>query len=284
VSGGGSVAVLGLGLMGGSLARDLAALGLPVLGYDRDPRTLAAALEEGVVAAPLDPSLAGLAAADLVFLALPVAAAPELLRRALPHLAPGCVLADLGSTKASIVREALRLGVGERFVGCHPLAGDHRAGWDASRPGLLRGARVFLCPTPLTAPAALERVERLWTALGAAPEIVDAGEHDRRLAWTSHLPQALSSALAGTLGRAGLPPAELGPGGRDVARLAASSPEMWTAICLDNAQAVTTALSALEASLARLRSALERGDAGAVEEFFRAGREWTEERGPESRE
>lgn len=270
------VAVLGLGLMGGSLARELAALGHPVLGYDRDPATLRAAREAGVVERALHHPAAGLDEARLLVLAVPVAAAVPLLEAALPGLHPECVVTDLGSTKRGVAGAAARLGLAERFVGGHPLTGDHRAGWEASRRGLFRGARVFLCPTPATRPAALQRVRGLWTELGAHPEEVTAAEHDRALAWSSHLPQIASTALAQAIGSAGLAPAQLGPGGRDATRLAASSPEMWAAICRENADLIEPAVAALEAGLAELRAALRRGDAEAVHLFFSRGSRWAQ--------
>lgn len=267
-------AVLGLGLMGGSLARDLAAAGVEVLGHDRDPEAVRAARAAGAVRAGLGPGLEGAETADLLVVAVPVSAAEAALAAALPRLRPDCVLTDLGSTKRSIGEAAARLGVADRFVGSHPLTGDHRSGWDASRPDLYAGATVYLCPTPATRPDALERVHGLWVALGARPEVVDAAEHDQRLAWSSHLPQVASTALAEALAAAGVGPAALGPGGRDATRLAASSPELWSAICLDNAACIEPAVAALEEVLADLRRALREGDAVALQRHFAASRAW----------
>lgn len=269
-----SVAIIGLGLMGGSLARDLAARGARVAGADADPEALRAARAAGVVARPAD--AAALAEAELLVLAVPVTAAPEALRRALPHLAPGALVTDLGSTKGSIAAAAEAAGIGARFVGSHPLAGDHRAGWEAGREGLYRDALVYLCPAPSTAPAALARAARLWEELGARPRKMDATEHDRLLAWSSHLPQLTATALAGTLAEAGVPHAALGPGGRDTTRLAASSPEMWAAIALDNAPALAPALDALRERLRQLQDAVAAGDAEALRRLFREGRSWKE--------
>lgn len=271
-------AVIGLGLMGGSLARDLASLGVEVLGHDRDAGAVGAALSSGVLRGALPPSLEGAEAADLLVLAVPVSAAEAILETLAPRLAPGCVVTDLGSTKRSIAGAAERLGLGGRFVGSHPLAGDHRSGWEASRPGLFAGARVFVCPAEGAAPSAREAVRELWLRLGARPEEVDPAEHDRRLAWSSHLPQAASSALARSLAAAGIPRGELGPGGRDVTRLAGSSPEMWTAVCLDNAEAMDQALGALLEELAGFREALRERDADRLFRLFDAARAWSGER------
>lgn len=267
-------AVLGLGLMGGSLARDLAARGVEVLGYDGDADALERAVAEGVVHRALEPGLAGVEEADLLVLGVPVDVAPALLAAAAPRLGARCAVTDLGSTKRSIGQAAARLGVAERFVGSHPLAGDHRAGWQSSRAGLFQGARIYICPTPATDRAVLDAVRALWGTLGGEVVETDAEEHDRLLAWVSHLPQALASALAVALDEGGRAPGELGPGGRDMTRLAASSPDMWRAICLDNADLLEPALAATMDALGQVRAALRRGDGDAVHSFFRRSQRW----------
>jgi prephenate dehydrogenase len=270
----GTAAVLGLGLMGGSMARDLAARGWTVLGYDRDAASMEAARAEGVVQTTLDATLAGVEAASLVVLAVPVDAAVALTPRIAPRLRAARLIVDLGGTKLSLAAAMEAAGLGARYVGSHPLAGDHRSGWRASRSGLFRYARVFLCPAPSTEADALASAESLWAELGAQPERIDAGEHDLRLAWTSHLPQLASSALALALAGAGIARSELGPGGRDVTRLAGSSPEMWAAIARDNASHLGAAIAALEQRLHALRGALERDDGPELERCFRESARW----------
>jgi len=323
---GARVGIMGLGLIGGSLARDLTDLGARVLGFDADPKTLEAALASGVVhealpgwgrghpsggppgAAPGASALARIPL-DVLVLAVPVAAALPLLASGAPHLGHVPLVTDVGSTKASITSAAGSLGLGERFVGSHPLAGSHVSGWKASRTGLFRDARVYLCPVPKTGSEAeegrphpgkgheaaggdddaglhgtagpvsresLRRARGLWAAVGAFPQVMDAAAHDRLLAWTSHLPQAASTALALALAGAGVRPGDLGPGGRDVTRLAASSPSLWTGIALDNAGALLEGLAALEKELATLREGLARGDGKAVHAFFSRGASWRE--------
>jgi prephenate dehydrogenase len=263
-----SVAVIGLGLIGGSLARDLRALGVRVLGYDTDTDALRAACDEGVVAAPLDASFAGLADTEVVVLAVPVEHAADVLAALRPQLAHVRLVTDVGSTKAGIVAAAERLGIADRFVGAHPLAGDHRAGFAAARAGLFRDARVYLCPEGGTSREARRVAKDLWHAVGARTLEIDATEHDRLVAWTSHLPQALSTALARALAEARIPPGELGPGGRDMIRLASSPAPLWTGIALENAAWLTDALAAMEAELRELREALARGDREAARRFY----------------
>jgi prephenate dehydrogenase len=268
------IGVVGLGLVGGSLARDVATRGAVVLGHDLDDAALAAAVEEGVVHRALSAGLEGVEDADVLVLAVPVDALEGVLATALPHLRPECVVTDLGSTKRAAVETATRLGIGARFAGSHPLAGHHRSGWSASRTGLFTGAPVYLCPTPTTEPRVLETLRTLWLELGARPVEMDAAEHDRRLAWTSHLPQLASTALALALRAEGLTPEDLGPGGRDLTRLAASSPELWSGVCLENADLIEPALLALEARLRALRERLTGRDAPGIRALLEEGREW----------
>ncbi|HEX8361564.1 MAG TPA: prephenate dehydrogenase/arogenate dehydrogenase family protein [Longimicrobium sp.] len=260
-------AVIGLGLIGGSVARDLAARGVHVLGFDRDPATVAEALRDGGIheALTADPD------ADLVIVAVPVSAAPAVLRSLGPRLRAAPLITDVGSTKQSIIRAAEDAGIGARFVGSHPLAGDHRSGWSASRGGLFDGARVFLSPAPSTAADTLKAAHALWRDLGAHTEVMDAAEHDRRLASISHLPQALATALASLLAAQGIGRADLGPGARDMTRLAGSSPEMWAAIAADNAHYLSAAVGAMEERLGELKDALARRDAEWLRRYFADG-------------
>jgi prephenate dehydrogenase len=267
-----TAAVVGLGLIGGSVARGLAAAGARVLGWDRDPGTVRDALAEGIAA--LGEAFEGIEAAELVVLAVPVDGAGDLLARLAPRLGGALLVTDVGSTKSSVVRAADAAGIGDRFVGSHPLAGDHRSGWGASRAELFRGARVFLTPTATTTDAALGHAEALWRELGAAPELIDAGEHDLRLAATSHLPQLAATALAAVLAGRGVGRGELGPGGRDMTRLAGSSPEMWTAIAGDNAVPLAAVVAELERRLGEVRQALDAGDHESLRRFFERGKRW----------
>ncbi|MBX6366067.1 MAG: prephenate dehydrogenase [Gemmatimonadetes bacterium] len=264
--------VVGLGLIGGSIARELAARGGRVLARDANEATLAAALREGVVAEPLGDAAAG-EGLDVLVLAVPVDAAPGELARAAAWAERSRLVTDAGSTKQGIVAAAESLGL-RTFVGAHPLAGDHRSGWASSRRGLFEGAPVYLCPSAGQDAAVLERAVEFWRLLGARPEVMTAAEHDRLLAWTSHLPQVAATALARALQAHAIPRARLGPGGRDATRLAASSPAVWTGIALENAAALEDATRALEERLHELRRALAERDAGALHRLFEEGHAW----------
>ena len=275
------VAIVGLGLMGGSLARDLAAMGVRVSAYDADATQLAAAIRANVIATALDASLDGIGDADVVVLATPVDAAVELLRRIAPDVARAKLITDVGSTKARIVEQARGLGLADRFVGSHPMAGDHRSGWAASRTGLYVDAPVYLCANRDASPGAISFAETLWRRVGALPEQMLAEAHDQKLAWTSHLPHIVSISLSLALARGGVSRAELGPGGRDVTRLAGSSPEMWTAIAMDNASELESALRRTEREIASLRDVIKRADRHELKARLAAARTWFEETGGE---
>ncbi len=270
------VAILGLGLIGGSLARDLAARGARVAAYDLDRGAVRQAIDEGVVHEALDADLGGLREASVVVLATPVDAALELLGRVAPLVNTSTLITDVGSTKARIVERASRLGLDGRFVGAHPLAGDHRSGWGAARAGLLCGARVYVCPADRADPALVDRATRFWARFGAEPVLMRAEVHDETLAYTSHLPQLLSTALALALAGRGVKRGDLGSGGRDVTRLAGSSPEMWAPVARENREALHHALLAVERELGALRSALDGSDAEALRERLGAARVWFE--------
>ena len=267
------VGVVGLGLIGGSLARALAARGVWVIGYDRDRSSLDAAVAEGMVHEALGDTLAGVERADVVVLATPVAATAALLTRLGGRLTGPSLIMDVASTKKRIVEAAEAAGLGPRYVGAHPLTGSHRSGWGASRAGLFEEARVFLCPSPSTTPEALRLAESFWRVLRAGVEVLDAAVHDEQMAWRSHLPQMVSTALALTLRQANVSRSALGPGGRDMTRLAGGDPDLWTGIVGDNAPAILEALDAMGAQLRLVRERLAAGEDG-VRECFADGRDW----------
>lgn len=266
----GTVGIVGLGLMGGSLARDLAAAGWRVQGTDRDGGTERRAREARVIAGPIEP-----ARLDALVLAVPVRAAPGWLRRLAPELTPETVVTDVGSTKRSVIEAAEAAGLGARFAGSHPLAGDHRSGWDAARRGLFTDATVWICPTESTTAATLDRIRALWRAAGGRPRRATADAHDRLLARSSHLPQVVATALAAALARDGVDRSLLGPGGRDMTRLAGSDPAMWADILTDNSDQVLPALSAVIDELTRFRHAIQGLDDATLRSLIAAGRAWS---------
>lgn len=281
-----NVAIVGLGLMGGSLALALRRQeGVRVLGLDSDPETVNMALSSAVAqVAGSDPAEI-LPGADLVVYAAPLRTNISLLRDHAPYWSPEAVITDVGSVKLPMVEEAAALDLGCRFVGSHPMAGDHRCGLKAARGDLYQQARVWLtpvtgspeqddCVAPDCRLSTVERIARFWQSVGGQCRCLDAAEHDRLMAWVSHLPQVVSSSLAAALADAGMPVAELGPGGRDSTRLAASSPEMWVEILHENREMLSEPLKTMQSIIADLAAALEAGDSRATGELLSRGRRW----------
>jgi prephenate dehydrogenase len=275
-----TVAVLGLGMIGGSVARGLATQGINVVGYDINSSYLDDAVAEGVVSTRLSANLDELSGADSVVIAVYGDAAVEMLRLLEPHASRLKLVTDVGSTKRTIVAAAARTALSECFVGAHPFAGDHRSGWRASRFDLFEKETVYVCPTASSTSESVIAAFALWSALGAKPVKMDAAEHDELLAWTSHLPHVVSTVLALALADAGIVHRQLGRGGRDVTRLAAGSPDVWTAITLDNAAAIDGALAAIERQCREFRELLKDRNRESVREKLTRARDWS---GPQER-
>lgn len=183
------------------------------------------------------------------------------------------LVTDLTGVKVPVLARMRELGEARRYVGSHPMAGDHRSGFPASRAELYEGARVWLVRGD--AEAALgERVAAFWGTVGGQPAWLGAEEHDELMAWVSHAPQLLANALAGALLERGVPAERLGPGGRDMTRLAASPPAMWAEILRVNAARVADVLEVLVRELAWLRDALDRGDVGGIQARMERTRAW----------
>jgi prephenate dehydrogenase len=271
-----TAAIAGLGLIGGSLARDLSAAGIEVTGADIDVRSLEEAMREGVIARTAGADLAGFEEAEVIVLALPADAVHAALETLAAMSLSARLVTDTGGTKVATVAAADSTSLAARFVGSHPFAGDHRSGWDAGRTGLFRDARVFLTPSPRSSSDALSLACALWQLAGGVPEIVDAASHDERMALASHLPQILSSALGAVLAGAGIGRSDLGSGGRDVTRLAGSSPDLWAPLALENAAILREPLSALRAEIERFEQALAAGDGGEIRRLLVRARDWSE--------
>lgn len=271
----GTVAVIGLGMIGGSVARGLAATGIKVLGYDTNRAYLDAAVAEGVVSHRLANELDDIDRADIAVIAVYGDSAIQILQQIEPHAKDIRLVTDVGSTKRPIVSAAESSAIGARFVGSHPFAGDHRSGWGASRSDLFENEIVYLSPTSASTTEAFDLATDLWTSLGARTMRMDASEHDDLVAWTSHSPHAVSIALALALSEAGIVHRQLGRGGRDVTRLAASSPDVWTSIMLENAPAVEAALSAVGRQVEIFRALLSARDREGIRERLSKAREWS---------
>jgi len=268
-----TVAGLGLGLLGGSVAwaaRERGAAARVVAGVRR-PEAACDALRRGVVDEALAPEEA-VRGAELVVLATPVHAMAGLARRVAPALAPGAVVTDVGSVKGCL-HETLPgiLPQGAHYVGSHPMAGSHETGIAHARADLFEGAPCAVSGGGDA--AAVERVCAFWRALGARVVRREPGAHDAEVAWASHAPHALAFAFGAALRAAPAGARELrGPGFRDFTRIGHGDPELWADILTANRKAVAAPLHAFREVLGELVRAVEAGDASAVERFIAAAR------------
>lgn len=261
------VAVIGVGLIGGSFAMALRRAGgvTSIVGVDRDAEALERAAALGVIDTAAGSVSEATQGADLVMVAVPVRAIGAVLHDVGLALDPGATVTDAGSTKgdvARIARAELR-ALFPRFVPGHPIAGRESSGVDSATADLFKGARVVLTPEEDTAPDAVDVVRGCWEAAGGRVALLSALDHDRIFAAVSHLPHLLSFALVSEFtSRANA--AELfgfaAGGFRDFTRIAASSPEMWRDIALQNREALLDELDRFGARLAVFRSLIDKGD------------------------
>jgi prephenate dehydrogenase len=267
--------VIGVGLIGGSLARVLRLRGEvgEIVGVGRGAANLQRAVELGVIDRYSHDPVAAVEGADLVFLAIPVCSVAAMTARIAPALAPGCVVTDGGSVKGEIVAACEPLmQSGTFFVGGHPIAGTERSGVEASFPTLYEGKRCIITPTPNTDQSSLDKVVRMWECAGSEVMIMDVAKHDRVLAAISHLPHMVAYALVNAVGdydRFDESILKYTAGGfKDFTRIASSDPVMWRDIAMMNRESVLELMDFFAGYLAELRRLVEKGDARGIEEFF----------------
>ena len=264
-----SVAVVGVGLIGGSIGAALKRRGFPgrVIGVGRDQRRMQfAARVENLIDEPTDDLCAAAASADLIVFCTPVDRITDGVRACAPHCRPGTLLTDAGSIKGAICHELTGLPDGVTFVGSHPLAGSEKSGFEHARGDLFQDRVCVVTPRPDAPARQLERLTAFWRFLGMRVVAMTPEAHDETLAETSHLPHVAAAALAATLADDHRPFAATGF--RDTTRVAAGDPDLWTAILLANAAPVLAALTRFETRLADFRRALEARDAPALKNLL----------------
>ncbi len=277
--------IIGVGLIGGSLARAAREKGLVArfVGAGRSAGNLEKALALGVVDRIETDHKKAVEGSDLVVIGTPVRTAVDVVRNILPAMEANAILTDVGSVKGPFVRAVEEMDLGTvRFVGGHPIAGTEHSGVEASFAALYENHRTILTPTSSSAPEAVDSLRALWEGVGAHVDIIDPEKHDRILADISHLPHLVAYALVNMALEGGAVSYAAG-GFKDFTRIASSNPEMWRDICLDNRDALLESLKAFEDNLAGLRRAVESADGGALEEAFQRAKEgrdeWLRERG-----
>ena len=278
-----TLCIVGLGMIGGSLAA-----GLKQVGYEgkitalvRSPASGERGLELGYIdefstnAADLIPT------ADIVMLAVPMLSMHSQLVAIKPYLKADTVVTDAGSVKTPFITDAKSvLGSLARVVPGHPIAGREKTGVDAADPVLYQGRRVLLTPSEETEDDAIESVRSLWVLTGANVETLGPEQHDRVLAATSHLPHVLAFALVDTL--ATQQEAEeifryAAGGFRDFSRIASSDAVMWRDVCLSNRDAILDSMDRLDVHLKKLRTSIANGDGQAIEETFKRAKKARDE-------
>jgi len=267
------VAVVGTGLVGTSIAMAAVRAGEQVRGFDIDPEVLAAAAERSGLtpASTLEECVGG---ATLVFVCTPIPDLPDLVAQIL-RLSPDAIVSDVGSVKSHVmngvraVADPVHL---ERYVGGHPMGGSERSGPGHASASVLDGVVWVLTPGPDVPSSSVDRLAAWVEKIGARPTPMDAERHDRLVAMVSHLPQVASTSLMGLAAseEAGEPEILLLAAGgfRDLTRLAASSPHLWSDILLANDEAIVRAIDLYVDRLTQLRTLIAEGDAGAVEQTF----------------
>ena len=266
------VAIIGVGLIGGSIGLALRQRGLAeeVVGVGRRTASLQKAAEFGTIDRGTTNLAEGVAGADLAIVATPVGRIVDAVR-SVAQAAPRAAITDAGSTKAEICRALRAAGEANpdsaavapgRFVGSHPLAGDHRAGPEYARGDLFDGRTVVITPQDDTPPGLVERFQEFWQSLGAEVVLLSPEEHDRALAATSHLPHLVAAALAAATPEEWLRLAATGWG--DATRIAAGDAELWTQIFGQNRAGVIDALRRFEHKLQSLEKAIAGGDDAAL--------------------
>ena len=272
-----TVAILGVGLIGGSIGLSLAKrrLASRIIGVGRRTASLAQAKAHGCVTETTTSVADGVREAELVVVCTPVEQLATCIAEAGRHCPESCVITDAGSTKAAWIPQAeaalaSRFGRQIPFVGSHPIAGSEKTGPESATAELFEDRTVVITPTSHSAPRATESVSSFWQSLGARVISMSPQDHDAALANTSHLPHLVAAALA-----AATPADQMhltGPGWQDTTRIAAGDAELWRQILLTNRASTLLALADFEKVLAEYRAALESADGAKLAELLAEGK------------
>jgi len=271
------LAIIGVGLIGGSIAKALKSAGLvgEVVGVNRSATNLATALEMGVIDHGTHSVVEAVSGADLIVVATPVSTVVPMVAQFAPALDDGAVVTDVGSVKGEIVAGCDAILTGKSyFVGSHPIAGREYAGVEAALTDLFVDTKTLVTPSATTHGPAVKKVTQLWEALGSKVETMDPAYHDQVLAATSHLPHLIAFNLMRTLSdiEDRIPDRifrlAAGAGFRDSTRVASSDPAMWRDVCLENRDSIVEILERFHADLGRMTERVKKGDAEGLYGIF----------------
>jgi len=273
--------LVGIGLIGSSIARVAKKRGdiaKTLVVTTRRAETLARVRELGLADVVEADAARAVEGCDGVIFCIPVGAYEEAMRHIAPHLAPGAVLTDVGSTKGSVVRDLVPLlPAGVHLVPAHPMAGTEHSGPDSGFPELFEGRYCIVTPLPDSDPAAVEKVKELWRRCGSMNETMDPITHDKVVAIVSHLPHLIAFTICGTADDLAEETKEAvlkfaASGFRDFTRIAASDVDMWRDVFLNNREAVLEMLSRFSEDAHAFGRAIRRGEAGFIEDRIERGR------------
>lgn len=270
------IALIGIGLIGSSLAHDIKRLGLAkeVVIATRSAETLKRAEELELGDRYTTSSAEAVKGADLVIVSVPVGASEAVAKEIAGSLKPGAIVTDVGSTKASVIAQMQPHMPGNvHFIPGHPLAGTEKSGPDAGFPGLFAGRWCIFTPLEGTDETALKALSRFWETLGSKIDVMDPEHHDKVLAIVSHLPHLIAYNIVGTADDLGtVTQSEVikysASGFRDFTRLAASDPTMWRDVCLHNKDAILEMLARFSEDLAYLQRAIRWGEGDKIFDLF----------------
>nr|WP_288828340.1 prephenate dehydrogenase [uncultured Clostridium sp.] len=274
------IAFIGLGLIGGSIARGIKreAPGTKIMAYMRTRSRLMKAREDGIVDVILDGIGEELSECDFIFLCTPVEYNADYLSKIRPFLKPGAIVTDVGSTKTDIHEAVIRLGMESWFVGGHPMAGSEKTGYENSTDHLLENAYYIITPTAKTTEEQTERLVHIAEMIGSIPIVLDFHEHDFVTAAISHLPHIVASSLVNLVkdsdNQQGLMKRLAAGGFKDITRIASSSPEMWEQICMTNHQNLSLILERYIASLNQILDQLNKKNGSYINQLFETSRDY----------
>ena len=274
------IAFIGLGLIGGSIARGIKreAPDTKIMAYMRTRSRLDKAREDGIVDVILDGIGEELSECDFIFLCTPVEYNAEYLSKIQPFLKPGAIVTDVGSTKTDIHEAVIRLGMESWFVGGHPMAGSEKTGYENSTDHLLENAYYIITPTAQTTKEQTNRLVHIAEMIGSIPIVLDYHEHDFVTAAISHLPHIVASSLVNLVkdsdNQQGLMKRLAAGGFKDITRIASSSPEMWEQICMTNHQNLSLILERYIASLNLILGELNKKNGSYINQLFETSRDY----------
>lgn len=272
------IGIIGLGLIGGSIARSLKRNGRNYIlsAWDKDKEMLDQARRDGVIDCAVENLESGFQDIDILFFCVPVYAMKSILQKLLPSLSPGCILSDVGSTKGDVLSLVKELDLEKRFIGGHPLAGSEKSGYPSSKANLFENAYYCITPTESSSQENLDDIKTIINDMGAIPLVLSSEEHDRATAAISHVPHVVAALLVNMVGHLDGPENHmktLAAGGfKDITRIASSSPELWAGICLSNREVILNTLASLENLLHTFEKDLKEGEQFGIQSFFKSAR------------